>query len=91
VATVEAPQNVTVLIDGSPVLVMTDVFVIKGCTFNISGSPAPCLNVLWTTPSLSVRVNGQPALLASSAGACLGGSGSVPAVVKPGQTTILAD
>src|SRR5688500_1140478 len=85
VATVETPQNATVLIGGSPVLVMTDIFVIKGCKFNISGSPAPCLSVQWATPAERTRVNGTPVLLASSRGACLGGSGSVPAAVLPAQ------
>jgi len=84
------PQNATVLIQGAPVLVITDVFTIAGCPFNISGSPAPCLNIQWTAPAVSFTVNGVPALLATSVGLCMGGSGAVPAIVVPGQTAVLA-
>src|SRR3990172_3253707 len=90
VATVEAPQNTTVLISNSPVLVLTDVFVIKGCTFSTPAGPAPCLNIQWAAPAVTLKVNGVAVLLVSSPGACLGGSGSVPAVVTPAQTLILA-
>lgn len=86
---IPVPQNPTVQIMGSPVLVMTDVFTIAGCVFNISGAPAPCVNIQWTMPAVSVTVNSVPVLLASSVGMCIGGSGSVPAVVIPGQMQVL--
>ena len=86
---VVVPQNPTIQIAGSPVLVQTDVFTIAGCTFNISGAPAPCLNVTWTAAAVSTSVNNIPVLLASSVGLCMGGSGAVPAVVAPGQVQIL--
>lgn len=84
------PSNPTIQIAGSPVLVMSDVFTIVGCAFNISGAPAPCLNIQWTAPAMALTVNNIPALLASSVGMCLGGSGSVPAIVTPGQAQVLA-
>jgi hypothetical protein len=83
------PQNMMVQIAGSPVLVMTDIFPIVGCVFNIAGAPAPCIMVQWTMPALSVMVNNSPALLQSSIGLCTGGSGALPAVVIPGQFTVL--
>lgn len=86
---VPVPQNPTIQVMGSPVLVMTDVFTIAGCAFNISGAPAPCVNIQWTMPAVSVTVNSVPVLLASSVGMCIGGSGSVPAVVIPGQMQVL--
>lgn len=83
------PSNPTITIAGSPVLVMTDLFTIAGCTFNISGSPAPCLSIQWTAPALSTSVNNTPVLLGTSVGLCMGGSPGVPAVVVPGQFQVL--
>jgi len=74
---------------GSPVLVMTDVFMIVGCVFNIAGAPAPCVNIQWTMPALTVTVNNVPVLLQSSVGLCIGGSGAVPAIVAPAQMQVL--
>jgi len=87
---VAVPQNVNVLIGGSPVLVVSDVFTIVGCVFNIAGAPAPCVNIQWTMPAVSVMVNNVPVLLQTSVGLCMGGSGAVPAVIAyPGQTQVL--
>jgi hypothetical protein len=69
---------------------MTDVFMIVGCVFNVLGVPAPCVNVQWTMPALQFSVHGVPALLATSIGLCIGGSGALPAIVTPGQMTVLA-
>ena len=83
------PSNPMVQIMGSPVLVMTDITTIMGCPFNIGLSPAPCLTIQWTVPAVRTTVHGVPALLATSVGLCLGGSGAVPAIIVPGQTQIL--
>ena len=85
---VVVPSNPTVQIAGSPVLVMSDVFTIAGCPFNISGAPAPCVNIQWTAPAVSTTVNNTPVLLATSIGLCMGGSPGVPAVVVPGQMQV---
>lgn len=88
---VAIPQNVNMLIGGSPVLVVTDVFTIVGCPFVIPPSPVPCVNIQWTMPAVSFMVNNVPVLLASSIGLCIGGSGAVPAIIQyPGQTQVLA-
>jgi hypothetical protein len=83
------PQNVTIQIMGSPVLVATDIATIAGCPFNIGVSPAPCLTIQWTAPAVSTMVNSVPVLLATSIGLCIGGSGAVPAIIIPGQTQIM--
>ncbi|HXH22484.1 MAG TPA: hypothetical protein VNN10_10665 [Dehalococcoidia bacterium] len=84
------PSNPNVLIMGAPVLVVTDVFTVAGCPFNISGAPAPCVTVQWTAPAVNFTVNNIPVLLGTSIGLCIGGSGSVPAIVSPGQTQVMA-
>ena len=84
------PQNMMVQVMGSPVLVMTDVFPIAGCVFNIAGAPAPCVIVQWTAPAVITKVNNVPVLLQTSVGLCIGGSGAVPAVVIPAQFQVTA-
>lgn len=83
------PQNMMVQIANSPVLVMTDVFMIAGCAFVIAGAPAPCLTIQWTMPAMNVMANHTPVLLWTSMGMCIGGSGALPAIVIPGQITVL--
>jgi hypothetical protein len=83
------PQNVTIKIAGSPVLVVTDPGMIAGCPFNISGSPAPCLTIQWAAPAVLTKAGGVPVLLSTSIGLCIGGSGAVPAIIIPAQTQIL--
>lgn len=90
-ATVVPRNTAQVHIEGSPVLVQFDVFTILGCAFTIVGSPAPCVSIQWTVPSTVLFANGEPVLLTTSTGLCMGGSGAVPAIVTPGQTTFLAD
>jgi len=90
-ATVVPKNTGQVHVENSPVLVQFDVFTIAACVFNISGSPAPCLSIQWTMPSTVLFANGEPVLLTTSTGLCMGGSGGVPAIVTPGQTTVLAD
>jgi hypothetical protein len=85
------PKNMQVLVEGSPVLVVSDVFTITGCSFNISGSPAPCVSIQWSMPSTVLFVNGDPVLIGTSQGLCAGGSGAVPAIVVPGQASVLSD
>lgn len=69
-ATVRPAQN-RALVSSQPVAVQSDVYTITGCTFNISGSPHPCVTIRWVQPSVSVKVNGVPALLENSVGLCL--------------------
>jgi len=86
---VVVPQNMMVQIANSPVLVMSDVFIIAGCVFNIAGAPAPCVSITWTMPAISVMANHTPVLLQTSIGLCMGGSGALPAIVVPGQFTVM--
>jgi hypothetical protein len=83
------PQNMTVQVGGAPVLVMSDVFPIVGCVFMIGPAPAPCVMIQWAAPALSVMVNNVPVLLQTSIGLCMGGSPGVPAIVIPGQFTVM--
>jgi len=57
--------------DGQFALLATDTATIAGCTFNISGTPSPCLTIQWTMPATRVKVSGTPVLLETSIGLCL--------------------
>ena len=67
---IATPSNQKVLLGGSPALVSTDQVTIAGCSFNVSGSPSPCLSVQWLAPATRVTVNGTPALLSTSVALC---------------------
>jgi len=63
--------NTQVVLPSGPLLLLTDVHPIAGCTFAPGGVPLPCLSIRWLTGSLQSTVNGVPALLDSSVGLCL--------------------
>ena len=68
---VATPSNQRLTLGGSPALVATDPVTIAGCSFNVSGSPSPCLQVQWLAPATRVKVGGTPALLSSSTALCV--------------------
>ncbi len=64
-------SNVRVLVSGMPVATMGDTFTVAGCVFTVAGpKPQPCVLVRWLVPAVRVLVNGQPAILQTSAGLC---------------------
>jgi hypothetical protein len=65
--------NTRVLVDGAPVLLMTDQHAIRGCVFTLSGVPSPCLTIRWLTGTTQSKVGEIPMLLQSSVGLCLSG------------------
>ena len=67
---IATPSQQKLLLGGSPALVSSDQVTIAGCSFNISGSPSPCLSVQWLAPAIRVTVSGTPALLSTSVALC---------------------
>lgn len=64
-------SNARVLVSGMPVATMGDTFVVAGCVFTVPGpKPQPCVQVRWLVPAVRMLVNGQPAILQTSAGLC---------------------
>jgi uncharacterized Zn-binding protein involved in type VI secretion len=66
--------NARVLVSGMPVATIADTTTIAGCPFQIpvgaGTKPQPCVRVQWLVPAARVLINGQPALLNTSAGLC---------------------
>ena len=77
-------SNVRVLVSGMPVATMADQSLVAGCAFTIP-PPQPCIRVQWIVPAARVLVNGQPALIQTSLGLCLG-----PTQAPQGPATIIS-
>jgi len=73
---IATPSNSRVLLGGNPALVVSDQVTIAGCPFNISGSPSPCVSVLWQAPATRVTIGGTPALLSTSVSLCTNAAGA---------------
>jgi uncharacterized Zn-binding protein involved in type VI secretion len=79
------------LVDGFPVLRVSDSFIVSGCPFVDSvGNPSPCMTVQWPVGSSTVLVEGTPALDVSSTSACVGADGSLrgPATITSSQSQV---
>lgn len=64
-------SNARVLVSGQPVATLADMYLVAGCAFTVPpAKPQPCVKVQWLTPATRVLVNGQPAILQTSAGLC---------------------
>ena len=84
-------SNTKALVDGAPVLLLTDMHTIAGCPFAPGGVPSPCLTIRWVTGATQSRIGQIPALLQTSVGLCLNVAQAPqgPAVVVQTQTTAL--
>lgn len=91
-ATIPAPSQARVLVNGTPVAVLPDVFLVTGCAFTGSPTP-PCTTVRWVNVSARVTVMGMPVLLQSQPagagnGTCVGPPPPVPNVITMQQRVI---
>lgn len=59
---------------GAPILRGSDSFNIAGCSFNVSGTPSPCVSIDWASTATRVRHAGGLVLNQSSVGLCLAGT-----------------
>jgi hypothetical protein len=60
-----------VKVSGQPVTTQPPLYqVVEGCTYNIAGTPSPCVTAQWSTAATRVRAGGQPVLLQDSQATC---------------------
>lgn len=87
------PTKLTLTIQGQPVLVQTDTFLVAGCPFlTPAGNPLPCVAVQWLTGATKCLAGGVPVLLQTSQGMTTGTGPPVPVIIaNPGQVAVLAD
>jgi hypothetical protein len=64
-------SNSKAIVQGAPVLLLTDLHMIAGCTFAPGGVPSPCLTIRWVTGATQTSVDNIPVLLQTSVGLCL--------------------
>lgn len=62
-------SNTVALVDGSPVLLQTDIHPITGCPFT-PVAYSPCVTIRWVTGATQTMVNNVPVLLQTSVGIC---------------------
>jgi hypothetical protein len=58
----------------SPVLRVSDTFIVVGCPFVIAGVPNPCVRVRWVQGATRVKHSGDFALHQESVGLCVSGA-----------------
>lgn len=89
---VPVPTAMRVGLGGQPPLLVSDVVVVAGCGFNVSGAPSPCMQVQWLMPSTRLQVQGTPVVLSSSVGLAVNAAGAPqgPASVSGFQTKVQA-
>ena len=86
------PSNSKVMADNSPILVESDTHTVAGCSFNVSGSPMPCVTIAWSMGATKVKINGTAVLTKNSIGQCKSAAGAVQgmATVANTQTKVQA-
>jgi len=82
--------NTVVQIDGGYALLESDIHTVAGCTFNVSGSPSPCVTVQWSCGSTQVKVNQVGVLTSSSTGQCIGAGVQGSAIIGSAQSKATA-
>src|SRR5688572_18939488 len=63
-------SNTVSMIDGSPMLLVTDQHTISGCPFMVGTKPQPCIIARWMVGATKTNVNQIPVLLQNSVGLC---------------------
>ena len=62
--------NIEALVDGAPMLLLTDIHPVVGCPFT-PVAYSPCVTVRWVTAAAQTSVRNVPVLLQTSVGLCL--------------------
>lgn len=62
--------NPRVKVGGQMVTTQPSPYTVAGCTFNVSGSPVPCVTAQWITAATRVKAGGMPVLLQDSQAIC---------------------
>jgi hypothetical protein len=81
----------TQAVAGAPVLRMSDICTIAGCTFNVAGVPSPCLTVQWVQGAARVQAGGDFVLNEASVGLCIAATQAPQGAVIIANTQPLAE
>jgi hypothetical protein len=89
-------SNIRVKVTGMNVLTSADVYPVAGCPFQVpvpgGTKPQPCVRIQWAAPASRVKINGIPAILATSGGSGISAEGAPqgPPVVAGFQIRVVA-
>ncbi|MCY1178346.1 hypothetical protein D9M73_186920 [compost metagenome] len=79
-------SNTEALVDGAPMLLITDQHPIIGCAFAPGGVPSPCVLVRWISAATRTSLRNVPVLLQNSVGQCLNAAQVVQGIALVVQT-----
>ena len=80
--------NPRVTVSGQAIVLQPIPYTVSACTFNVSGSPSPCITANWTTGATRVTSNGTPVLLIDSQATCV--PNGTPVTISGTQTRVTA-
>ncbi len=82
--------NTAVSVGGDLAVLATDLMTIERCSFNVSGTPVPCVTIQWSDLATKSSVTAFPVLLETSVGQCLNAAGGPQgtAIVNGVQTRV---
>jgi hypothetical protein len=91
-AATAVPSNTSVMADGAPILVESDVHMVAGCPFMMGTVASPCIQIAWSAGAAKVSVNGTAVLVQSSIGQCKAATGAVQgvAIIANTQSKVMA-
>lgn len=73
--------------DGAYILRGSDTFTIAGCPFTLpSGSPHPCVKVMWQVTAMKHKAAGELCLTSDSTGLCVAADNAPQGTVMIGNT-----
>ncbi|WP_164545130.1 hypothetical protein [Antribacter gilvus] len=75
------PSSTKVRVDGQPVVLSSDTFMVAACPFMIGPTPSPCLQVSWQSTVQRTDVGGTKPLAKDSVGMCKAATGAVQGTV----------
>ncbi|WP_050420615.1 hypothetical protein [Bradyrhizobium tropiciagri] len=83
-------SNSNVQAGGTPMVTSADTFTIVGCSFNVSGTPQPCVSVQWVQTAAQSTISNNPTLTSASVGLCLAATQTPqgPVTISTTQTDV---
>lgn len=83
--------NTTLLADGAPALLETDVPAIVGCPFTPGSTYSPCVQIEWESAAETLTVGDAGVVLETSVGKCVNASGAEQGIAVILDATASAD
>ena len=84
-------SNIKTKVEGSPVLLESDIHTVAGCIFTLPGpKPSPCIRIEWTMGATMCKANDTKVLIQSSIGKCFSAESVMQGLAIIAQTQMKA-